>query len=91
MKPTTREALLKAIGRRIAELRRARGLTQEALAEKIEVTPRYLQSVEGGHENLTVGSLVDLANALRVHVAALFEPPAETSPARGRPPKGSRG
>jgi transcriptional regulator with XRE-family HTH domain len=36
-----------------SELRDEHGLAQQQLAEKLEVTPRYVQMVEGGQENLT--------------------------------------
>ena len=66
------------VGRRIAELRRERGETQAQLAERLEVSIKYLQRVERG-VNLTIDSLVDLANNLDVQVRELFDPP------RGRP------
>lgn len=67
--------LRRNVGARVAALRIGRGWTQEALAEQIDVSPRYLQAVEGGQENLTLDSLVKIANVLRVRVPALFEPP----------------
>ena len=73
--------LRRRVGARIAELRVARGWTQEMLAEQIEVSPRYLQAMEGGQENLTLESLAKIGNVLRVRVAELF---AETE-ARARP------
>jgi transcriptional regulator with XRE-family HTH domain len=66
------------VGRRIAELRRERGETQAQLAERLEVSIKYLQRVERG-VNLTIDSLVDLANNLDVQVRDLFDAP------RGRP------
>jgi transcriptional regulator with XRE-family HTH domain len=75
------------VGRIVAELRRARGLTQERLAEELRVTLKYLQRVEAGKENLTIGSLVKIANRLRVKVKALFEEPASRHIRRGRPPR----
>jgi transcriptional regulator with XRE-family HTH domain len=53
----------------------------------MDVTARYLQSVEGGRENLTVESLVAIANALKAPVPALFEPPAARESRPGRPSK----
>jgi transcriptional regulator with XRE-family HTH domain len=38
----------------VAERRRAYGLTQEQLAEKLDVSLKYLQRVEAGEENLTL-------------------------------------
>lgn len=74
--------LRQRVGARIAELRVARGWTQELLAERIEVSTRYLQAVEGGQENLTLESLAKIGNVLRVRVGDLF---ADAEP-RPRPP-----
>jgi transcriptional regulator with XRE-family HTH domain len=75
------------VGRRIAELRRERGETQAQLAERLEVSIKYLQRVERG-VNLTIDSLVHLANQLDVAVRDLFEAPRGRSIPRrtGRPP-----
>lgn len=72
------------IGRRIAELRRERGFTQEELAEKCGCTVGYLRRVEGG-VNLTVESLVQFANVLGVPVPKLFDAPADRTVRLGRP------
>lgn len=40
--------LLPIFGRNLARVRTARQLTQEQLAERIDVHPRYLQKLEGG-------------------------------------------
>jgi transcriptional regulator with XRE-family HTH domain len=76
---------LRNLGRRIGELRVRLGMTQEALAERMRVAPRWLQSVEAGRENATVETLVRFANALRVPVGDLFEPPTTPRPRPGRP------
>jgi transcriptional regulator with XRE-family HTH domain len=80
------ETVQRDLGRRVAELRAARELTQEALAETLDFTPRYLQRVEAGRENLTLGSLVAIANALGVPLAELLEPPTDPQVRVGRPP-----
>lgn len=73
------------VGRRIAELRIGRALTQAAFAEEAGVSLRYLQSVEAGR-NLTLDSLVKFSNVLRVAVIELFRPPRTNGSRRGRPP-----
>lgn len=60
------------LGKRIKELRKARGLSQEALAEKMDGHPKYLGSVERGEQNPTIEFLMKLAAALRVDLVALF-------------------
>jgi transcriptional regulator with XRE-family HTH domain len=59
------ERVRRDIGRRVAELRVARELTQERLAEKAAVSVKYLQRVEAGRENLTIESMVRLQSAPR--------------------------
>lgn len=75
------------VGRRIAELRASAGFTQEQLAERASVTTRYLQSVEGGRENLTLETIAKLATVLKVMPIRLFEPPDTKRPRPGRPKK----
>lgn len=77
--------VLALIGRRVAELRAARELTQEQLAERAEVSARYVQRVEAGTENLTVRTLIKMSNALRVPLAELLVPPSASRARPGRP------
>lgn len=82
--------VLKDIGRRVAEIRGAHGMTQERFAEEVlGVSLKYLQAVEAGRENLSVTSLVKLANLVRVRVTELFLPPASREVRLGRPPRRS--
>lgn len=48
-------------GRRIRVLRKARGLTQEQLAEQIKTSTRHLQKLESGERGASVDTLVELA------------------------------
>src|SRR5262245_60390723 len=77
--------MLAAIGRRVGELRAARGWTQEQLAERLTVATRNLQAIERGQRNVTVGTLVRVAAALGVEVPVLFSPPSTPLPGPGRP------
>lgn len=83
------EDVLRDLGRRVAELRTAEGMTQEQLAERAEVTVQYLQRVESGRENLTVKSILRLAELLEVTVIDLFAKPALREAKAGRPKKQS--
>ena len=64
----------RALGRRVAELRRESGRTQSALAERAGVTVRYVQALEAGDYNPTFTTLLALARGLDVNPAALFVP-----------------
>ena len=68
------DSAIRAIGRRIADLRRERAFTQEQFAEKVGVSEKYLQRVESG-ANLSIRSLVRFANALGVPLHQLIERP----------------
>lgn len=61
------------IGNRIKELRKKRGLSQEKLSEKAEITPNYLSRVERGTENPTLDMFIRLANALEVEMWEVFD------------------
>jgi methanogenic corrinoid protein MtbC1/DNA-binding XRE family transcriptional regulator len=63
---------LKAIGRRIRELRTEAGKTQAQLAEAAGLNRAYIVSVEHGRQNITVGAVLRLANALGVAAADLL-------------------
>src|SRR6202035_2323723 len=69
----TPRSVLENIGRRIIEIRIARGWTQETCAEKLWVDVRLLRRIEGGRHNLTVSTLVRLAQRLEVPTSALFD------------------
>lgn len=90
MKPVQPAKLLSSVGRRIAELRAERGLTQEELSEKLGVTTRWVQSAEAGGENFTLTTLARFANALKVPVVEFFSSPSGAKPRPGRPKKSAR-
>ena len=63
---TDPDAFVRRVARRIAEVRRQRGLTQEQLAERVGTSVRALQRTEAGAQNLTLRSVARLALALGV-------------------------
>jgi transcriptional regulator with XRE-family HTH domain len=65
--------LLLKLGARLKEIRRARGFTQEALAEKVDLTPQYLSRLESGHQSPSVKTVAKLAEALNVELWELFD------------------
>jgi transcriptional regulator with XRE-family HTH domain len=54
----------KAVGQEIAKSRRARGLTQAELGERLDTSGAYVANVETGRANLTLGQLAAFADAL---------------------------
>jgi len=70
------------LGLRIIELRRARGMTQEALAAVVQLDARDVRRIEAGG-NTTVHTLAQIARGLGTTIAELFAPP--TARARRKP------
>lgn len=63
----------KALGARVRELRRARKVTQEQLAEKAGLSLQQVGEIERGRGNPTLTSQEGLATALGVTLADLFD------------------
>lgn len=60
------------IGARIAEIRSKKGMTQEYLAGQMEISSKYLSSIERGKENPTLKTLISLSEALKVDLGEIF-------------------
>ena len=63
----------KSIGKRIKELRKVRHLSQEQLAEKIDINQNALSYIETGENFFSAETLEKLINALQVEPSELFE------------------
>jgi transcriptional regulator with XRE-family HTH domain len=68
----------KALGKRIAELRRKSGLSQESLAERCGYSVEFVSLVERGVNAPSVDGLERIANALAVEVRDLFHFPGKS-------------
>jgi transcriptional regulator with XRE-family HTH domain len=68
----------KVLGREIRETRHALGLSQVEVAERLGVSASYLSAVEAGRRNLTLGQLVNVANAMRLGLDISFIRPDGT-------------
>lgn len=60
------------VGANIRRLRKARGLSQEALAAEAGMSMRYLAGLERGEENPSLAFLVKIAETLGVEPARLL-------------------
>ena len=63
------------MGAHVRAERLRRGLTQERMAEQLEITPRYLAAIERGERNLTLDSIEALAAQLGVDPHSLLTHP----------------
>lgn len=71
----------KLVGRRIRSLRHARGLTQQELGERADLSYKYLGAVERGEENPSLLVLERIAAGLGVELLDIFNfAHEETSP-----------
>ncbi len=60
------------VGSAIKIIRTAKGVTQRALAKKLDVTANYLSLIEGGKREPSLSFLMKLAKALEVPTQMFF-------------------
>lgn len=64
---------LRKLGERLREQRRSRGLTQEALAEALDLSVAYVSLIERGGRNPPYTTVVAIARALGVPVSRIVD------------------
>ena len=67
------DKLLLAISHLVRERRESLGLTQEELAHKAHLHRTYISDIERGARNLSVRSLISLADALGIGVSDMVQ------------------
>lgn len=67
----------KKIGRRIRQFREESGLSQQELAEKLDISFQQLQKYEYGQSSITVERLIQLSQVLHVPMVKLIPSPEE--------------
>ena len=60
------------IGQKIRKYRKAKGLSQEALAEKIGISVTHMSHIETGNTKLSLPVFVDVARALEIQTDDLL-------------------
>ena len=60
------------IGKFLKELRKEKGLTQEQLAEIVDISTTHMSHIETGNTKLSLQVFADLAEALQVSVDSLL-------------------
>jgi len=60
-------------GKRVRELRRQRGWSQEEFADKAGLHRTYIGSVERGEQNVSIDNIEKLAKTLGVSIDNLFK------------------
>jgi transcriptional regulator with XRE-family HTH domain len=69
----------------IVSLRRAKGLSQEALGWEAGVSRRYMARIEGGQTSTGIEVLAKLAAVLEVEPYELLRPPPKKGRRAGQP------
>jgi len=64
--------LRRQLGQRIRQLRKARGWTQQELAERAELDYKYLGAVERGERNITIDNIEKIAAGFGLEAHQLF-------------------
>jgi ribosome-binding protein aMBF1 (putative translation factor) len=62
---------LRELGKRVREMRKQLGMTQEQLAHQAELDRSYVGGIERGERNITFSVLCQVARALAIDVGAL--------------------
>lgn len=62
----------KEIGKRIKIARIKKGITQESVAEEIDITASHMSNVETGKTKVSLPTLINIANALSVNIDTLL-------------------
>lgn len=61
------------LGAAIRTVRKAKGLSQEALAELADIDRSYMGGIERGEHNLAIMNLLKIADALEIVASYLLE------------------
>lgn len=62
----------KTVGARIRKIRTDHNLTQEALAELVGISTSHVSNIETGTKQISLSTLIKLANSLKVSVDELL-------------------
>lgn len=69
---THEEDLYVQLGRRIREMRIARGLTQENLANAVGTNSSHISNIENNHSHVSLPLLIDISKELQVSIDYLL-------------------
>ena len=71
-KSLSKAELLKKFGLNVKISRLKKGLTQEQLAELMNIHLTYIASIETGKINMSLGKILELANTLNIDINKLL-------------------
>lgn len=70
---TSKSTKLVLLGRNIKEARKAKGLSQNSLAEKLDISREYLAKIETAKRHISLQLLFKLCEALEITEPELFK------------------
>lgn len=68
----SKQDLLKKFGLNVKFARMRKGLTQEQLAEKMDISWTYIAKIETGRINMSLGKILEIAKTLEVDINKLL-------------------
>ena len=71
-KSLSKAELLKKFGQNVKIARLKKGLTQEQLAELMNIHLTYIARIETGKINMSLGKILELANTLNIDINKLL-------------------
>ena len=74
----------KAFGQAIKEARKAKGISRNQLADRLNIAPRYIASIENSGQHPSLQIFYELVTFLDVSVDQCFFPNEETEKSTGR-------
>lgn len=73
MTNASEQVLMKTFGKRVAEVRKSRGFTQQELAEDIGMSVVAIAYIETGKRWARIGTLNKITKTLKVDMSELFK------------------
>ena len=73
MKYTRHEEGIRAFGHQLRKLRKAKGLTQEQLANEADLEISQISRIERGVISTSISQVFQIAFALKIHPKTLFD------------------
>jgi len=67
---TTDERMI-AFGKRVREVRKSKGISQEKLAEMAGIDRSYMGNIERGEKNITLKKVYEICEALEIDIKNL--------------------
>ncbi|MBA56702.1 MAG: transcriptional regulator [Pseudomonadales bacterium] len=64
---------LVAFGERVRQIRKEKGLSQEAFADLAGIDRSYMGHIERGDQNITLTKIFQIAKALEISIRQLFD------------------